>query len=313
MIARMLTRAGVSAGMLSLLLGCELFGGGQASYDSPEQAGEALLAAATTGETSELLRVLGAEAQPLIESGDQVADGNTRNDFIAQYAAAHRWEYDAPDSATLIVGEEDWPFPFPLVKNGDAWHFDTGSGVEEIMNRRIGDNELAAIQASLAYVDAQREYYWWNPEGAPLLHYASSLVSSQDQRDGLYWEAAADEAPSPLGALFASARAEGYLVDTTQRPAPYYGYYFRILTAQGENAAGGAYDYVVRDEMIGGFGLVAYPAEYGSTGVMTFIVNHDGVVFSKDLGADTAKLALEMTTFDPDASWKREDLTPLPL
>lgn len=313
MISRRIKHAAASAALLSLLVGCEFFGGGQATYDSPEQAGEALLAAAATGETSELLRVLGAEAQPLIGSGDAVADANTRNEFIEQYAAAHRWENDAPDAATLIVGAEDWPFPFPLIKDGDAWRFDTATGVEEIMNRRIGDNELAAIQASLAYVDAQREYYWWNPEGAPLLHYARSLVSSTDHRDGLYWEAAADEAPSPLGALFASARAAGYLVDTTYRPVPYYGYHFHILTAQGEHAAGGAYDYVVADKMIGGFGLVAYPAEYGSTGVMTFIVNHDGVVFSKDLGTDTAKLASEMTSFDPDDSWKREELTPLPL
>ena len=175
------------------------------------------------------------------------------------------------------------------------------------MNRRIGENELSAIQASLAYVDAQREYYWWNPEGAPLLHYARSLVSTANRKDGLYWDAGEGETPSPLGALFASARAEGYLVDSAVRPVPYYGYHFRMLTAQGEHAAGGAYDYIVGDRMIGGFGLLAYPAEHGSTGVMTFIVNHDGVVFSKDLGADTAKLAAEIALFDPDESWKREE------
>ncbi len=206
-----------------------------------------------------------------------------------------------------MVGDTEWPFPFPLVRDGDRWRFDTTNGVEEILNRRIGENELSAIQASLAYVDAQREYYWLNPEGAPLLHYARSLVSTANRKDGLHWEAAVDETQSPLGSLFASARAEGYLVDPTIRPAPYYGYYFRILTAQGANAAGGAYDYVVDDKMIGGFGLLAYPAEHGSTGVMSFIVNHDGVVFSKDLGADTAKLAAEITRFDPDSSWTREE------
>jgi hypothetical protein len=210
----------------------------------------------------------------------------------------------------LVVGEDDWPFPFPLVKEERGWRFDTSHGIEEILDRRIGENELAAIQASLAYVDAQREYYWLNPEGAPLLHYARSFTSTPGRKDGLYWDAADGEPPSPLGALFAEARAEGYLIDGAPRPVPYYGYHFRILTSQGEHAAGGAYDYVVGDRMIGGFGLVAYPAERGSTGVMTFIVNHDGVVFSKDLGPDTAKLAAEMTRFDPDDTWKREEVDP---
>jgi hypothetical protein len=257
--------------------------------------------------------VLGEDAQPVVDSGDPIADANTRAEFAAAYAIAHRWVSESPDVSTLVVGDTEWPFPFPLVRDSNRWQFDTTNGIEEILNRRIGDNELVAIQASLAYVDAQREYYWWNPEGSPLLHYAKSLVSTTGGKDALYWDAAEGETPSPLGAVFAAARAEGYLVDSAIRPTPYYGYYFHVLTAQGANAAGGAYDYVVNERMIGGFGLVAYPAEHGSTGVMTFIVNHDGVVFSKDLGADTAKLASEMTTFDPDATWKREELTPLPL
>jgi hypothetical protein len=181
------------------------------------------------------------------------------------------------------------------------------------LDRRIGENELAAIQASLAYVDAQREYYWSNPNGEPTLHYARHLVSTPGERDGLFWETADGEAPSPLGELFAAARSEGYLVDGRAKPVPYYGYHFHLLTSQGEHAAGGAYDYVVDDRLIGGFGLMAYPAEHGSTGVMSFIVNHDGVVFSKDLGPDASKLAATMTSFDPDATWKREEVEPPPL
>lgn len=307
MIQRIRIRRRSTAAILLVLLGgCDLMGGQQARYESQESAGEALRAAVSSGETSAMLRVLGQEARAVVESGDAVEDANTRNAFVALYDATHRWESDAETSATLLVGDDDWPFPFPLVREAEGWRFDTSNGVEEILNRRIGDNELAAIQASLAYLDAQREYYWWNPQGEPLLHYAGNLVSTDERKDGLYWDAEGDEAPSPLGALFAAARAEGYLVDAEVRPVPYYGYHFRILKAQGERAAGGAYDYVVDGLMIGGFALVAYPAEYGSTGVMTFIVNHDGVVFSKNLGPDTAKLATEMASFDPDESWKRE-------
>ena len=300
----------VAVAALALLAGCDFFGGKQAAYDSPEQAGEALVAAARSGETSELLRVLGQDAQPVVESGDAVDDANKRGEFIAAYAAAHRWVNETAEIATLRVGDNDWPFPFPLINEDDGWRFDTTYGIEEILDRRIGENEIAAIQASLAYVDAQREYYWLNPDGQPMLHYARNFVSTAGQKDGLFWETAESEAPSPLGELFAAARAEGYLRDTDVQPAPYYGYHFRMLTEQGQHAAGGAYEYVVDDHMIGGFGLVAYPAERGVSGVMTFIVNHDGVVYSKDLGPDTTKLATAMTAFDPDDSWKREEIEP---
>ena len=297
----------VAVATLALLAGCDFLGAKQTAFDSPEQAGEALIAAVRSGETNEILRVLGEDAQPVVESGDAVEDANNRNDFVAFYVAAHRWVSETPEVSTLIVGDNDWPFPFPLVNDDDGWRFDTTVGIEEILDRRIGENELAAIQASLAYVDAQREFYWTNPDGEPLLHYARHLVSTPGKRDGLFWETSEGEAPSPLGELFAAARSEGYLVDGTAQPVPYYGYHFHSLTAQGEHAAGGAYDYLVDDRLIGGFGLVAYPAERGTSGVMTFIVNHDGVVFSKDLGPDTTKLAVEMTRFDPDPSWKREE------
>jgi hypothetical protein len=300
-------RGSGAALLLALVAACDSLGGGQAVHDSPEQAAEALIRAVDSGETAAMLRVLGDDAQPVVESGDAVADANSRAAFLALYAARHRWDSETPDTATLVVGEDDWPFPFPLIKEERGWRFDTSNGIEEILDRRIGENELAAIQASLAFVDAQREYYWWNPDAQPLLHYARHLVSTADRRDGLYWDAPEGEPPSPLGELFAAARAEGYLVEGSVRPAPYYGYYFRTLLGQGENAAGGAYDYLVGDQLVGGFALVAYPAERGSTGVMTFIVNHDGVVYSKDLGADTQTIAAAMTLFDPDSTWKREN------
>jgi len=303
-----LTSRGAIAFGVAILAGCDFFGGSQATYDSPDQASEALLAAIVAGETPALLRVLGEEAQSIVVSGDPIEDATNRDLFVAKYDAGHRWVSEDANASTLLIGDDDWPFPFPLVNESGRWHFDTTNGVEEILNRRIGENELAAIQSALAYVDAQREYYWWNPEGAPMLHYARSLLSTEGRKDGLYWEAAADEAPSPLGALFAAARAEGYLAEGAARPAPYYGYYFHTLASQGPHAAGGAYDYVVDDRLIGGFGLIAYPAERGSTGVMSFIVNHDGIVYSKDLGENTAKVAAEMTTFDPDETWTREQI-----
>jgi hypothetical protein len=305
--------AAIAAVAVAVLMGCDLLGSSQATFESPEKAGEALVAAVAASDTAGILRVLGEDARPVVDSGDAIEDAAKRDEFVAKYNAAHRWVTEEADLAGLLVGDDDWPFPFPLVNESGRWRFDTTDGVDEIQNRRIGENELAAIQASLAYVDAQREYYWWNPEGAPLLHYARNLVSTPNRKDGLYWEAGAEDAPSPLGELFAAARAEGYLAENSARPAPYHGYYFHMLTAQGEHAAGGAYDYVIGDRLVGGFGLVAYPAEHGSTGVMTFIVNHDGTVFSKDLGPDTAKLAAEMTVFDPDDSWKREELEPAPL
>jgi hypothetical protein len=196
--------------------------------------------------------------------------------------------------------------PIPLVQDAAGWWFDASRGREEILNRRIGRNELSAVQVCLAYVDAQREYYVRDPDGDALLQYAQRFRSTPGKRDGLYWDAQPDEPPSPLGALVARAEAEGY---PTKRPSgariPYWGYYYRIVKAQGPHAPGGAYDYVVRGNMIGGFALVAYPAEYGASGVMTFIVSHDGVVYQKDLGPGTAAAARALTRFDPDPSWSR--------
>lgn len=307
MIATRSTRAAalwlIAAGVCA---SCEDLGGGQRSYPTPDEAVDALLTAVQSADTDAVLRVLGGEAKPLIESGDPVADANSRKAFAAKLLEKRSLISDGADYAALVAGADDWPFPFPLVREDAGWRFDASRGADEIVNRRVGENELSAIQACLAYVDAQLEYYIQNPEGDTVLHYARSLMSQPGRKDGLFWEAADGEPQSPLGAAFVAARAQGYQLAGAPQPEAFHGYYFRSLESQGPDAAGGAYDYVVGDLMIGGFALLAYPAERGSTGVMTFIVNHDGVVFSKDLGPDTAELARKTTSFNPDHTWKRE-------
>jgi hypothetical protein len=267
---------------------------------------DALLAAVKEGKTRDMLKVLGADTQGMLESGDPVQDQNARDAFVREYEAAHSIAQDEQGRTILQVGADNWPFPFPLVEENGKWRFDSTEGAEEIINRRVGSNELYTIQACLAYVDAQREYYLRNPGGDPLLHYAQRLVSSEGKRDGLYYEVGDGEPESPLGPAFARARDEGYFQEGVPRPEPYHGYVYRLLTSQGANAAGGAYDYVANGQMIGGFAIIAYPADYGNSGVVSFMVSHDGVVYSKDLGPDSTKVAGAITQFDPDGSWKRE-------
>jgi hypothetical protein len=279
----------------------------QRSFASPEEAAQALAAAVKANSTKAMLVVLGENARPLISSGDPVADQNGRARFLRAYDEAHSLVPGEGGDTVLQVGTNDWPFPIPLVKSDAGWRFDAAAGKQEILDRRIGRNELAAIQACLAYVDAQREYYQRNPDRASLLHYAQKLASSPGKRDGLYWDAKPDEAESPLGPRFARARAEGYVGIGTGAGAPYHGYFFHILTAQGPAAADGAYAYLAHGKMIGGFGLVAYPAKWDNSGVMTFVVNQDGVVFQKDLGENTAAAAKAIKTFNPDDTWKRVD------
>lgn len=273
------------------------------SFATPEEAVQALAAAVQTNDTKALLAVLGEDAQPLISSGDPVADRIARERFMQSYEAANSVVKTDNGKAVLQIGNDNWPFPIPLVSSATGWHFDAIAGKEEILDRRIGANERSATLACLAYVDAQREYYQRNPDHAALLHYAQRLASSPGKRDGLYWDAKSDQEQSPLGPHFARARAEGYA--GSGKGAPYHGYYFRILTAQGPGSSGGAYDYLAQGKMIGGFGLVAYPAKWDNSGVMTFIVNHEGVVYQKNLGRETAKAATAMASFDPDASWKK--------
>lgn len=271
-------------------------------FTSLEAAATALVDALRSSDQKALLAILGPEGRPLVSSGDAVADRAVRERFIASYDRAHRFE-GGGGKVTLYVGEDDFPLAIPLVPDRDLWRFDTRAGKEEIVNRRIGQNELNTIQTCLAYVDAQLEYYGEDRNADGLREYAQRFASTPGKRDGLYWETKPGERPSPLGPLVVSARGEGY--KRGDKPMPYHGYYYRILTAQGPNAPDGAYDYLAHGRMIGGFALVAFPAQYGVSGVMTFIVNHEGVVYQKDLGPDSAAQARAMKTFNPDTTWKK--------
>jgi hypothetical protein len=278
------------------------------NFETPEAAVQALVDAAQSGETKPVLKVLGEASEPVISSGDPVADKNAREEFVERFKQANNLDKSEPEFIKLEVGEDKWVFPFPLVKGSGGWYFDNEVGAEEIINRRVGENELDTIQSCLAFVDAQREYYSLNADKDPMLHYADKLISTEGQKDGLYWPSAENEEQSPLGEAFARARAEGYLQEgKPPKGTPFHGYVYRMLTSQGAGAPGGAYDYVVNGKLMGGFALVAFPAEYGNSGVMTFIVNHDGVVYSQDLGKDTAKLAQAIDKFDPVAPWKKEE------
>jgi hypothetical protein len=277
--------------------------GTQQQFETPEAAVKALVEALGSGETKRIHSVLGPGSGKLIRSGDPVADRLGRERFVAAFEKQSRIETVAEEKATLLIGEKEWPFPFPLLRQAGGWRFDVGAGAEEVLNRRIGRNELSAIQVCLAYVDAQREFALGGGKG--LHEYAVKFVSEPGRRDGLYWPTGEGEPPSPLGPLLAKSRSEGYAGDRNDFGEPYHGYHYRILTAQGANARGGAYDYVVGGKMIGGFALVAYPARWAASGVMTFVVNHDGVVYQKNLGRGTVAIASRMARFDPDATWSK--------
>jgi hypothetical protein len=275
----------------------------QQDYKTPEDAAAALLEAAKSGDEKAALTVFGPDGIDIISSGDPVNDANQRQKFVAAYDAKHQIELKGGRRATLIIGEKDWPFPVPIVKGKHGWAFDTDEGLQEILARRIGHNELATIQVCLAYVDAQNEYADKDRTGTGSGVYAQRFISETGKKDGLYWPAAQGEPESPLGELFAKATNEGYKAGEGR--TPYRGYYYKILTKQGPHAPGGALDYVVNGKMIGGFALVAYPAEYRNSGVMTFLVSHSGKVFEKDLGPDSADIAEKMTAYDPGPGWKQ--------
>ena len=274
----------------------------QRRFASPDEAMTALVHAIRIGDRKTLLAILGPGGQSLVYSGDAVADRIAGQRFAAEYEQAHHVEAGG-GKLVLHVGADDFPFPIPLVPDGPEWRFDTAAGKEEILNRRIGRNELDTIQVCLAYVDAQRDYYSEDRNADGLREYASKFASTPGKHDGLFWPTKPGEPPSPLGPLVVRARGEGYAGH--KQGAPYHGYLFRILTAQGPAAPDGAYDYMAHGRMIGGFALVAYPAQYGVSGVMTFIVNHEGVVYEKDLGPDTAAIARAMKLYNPDSTWKK--------
>lgn len=291
------------------LLGANLCLAGSAAeqgFGSPEDAVKGLLSAMKSHDKNALQAIFGPGSKDIVSSGDPVADEAVRERFIQLYQEKHLLQKESDERVRLLVGKEDWPFPVPIVRKKFLWQFDTRQGREEILARRIGRNELSAIQVSLAYVDAQREYALKDRDGDGILAYAQKIRSEPGKKDGLYWEAGTGSDQSPLGPLMAQAQGEGYdLKKRGSGSSPYHGYYYRILTAQGKDAAGGAYDYMVKGKMIGGFALVAYPAKYGSSGIMTFVVNHDGVVYQKDLGKDTAKAPKAMKLFNPDGTWQK--------
>jgi hypothetical protein len=283
---------------------------GQQAFKTPDEAASALAAAAKAGDMKALVTVLGPDGEDIVSSGDPVADTETRQKFVAAYDAKHRVAQEGDDKAIMIIGPDDFPLPIPLARKDGMWRFDTTAGRQEILFRRIGKNELDAIQTCLAYVDAQDDYAAKDRTGAGMNTYAQRIISQPGKKDGLYWPTTQGEEESPLGEFVAQATRQGYRAGAGR--TPYHGYYYRILTKQGPSAAGGAFDYVVRGKMIGGFALVAYPAEYRNSGVMTFLVNHAGAVFQKDLGPDTARLAEQMSSFNPDQTWQKvSDTTPV--
>jgi hypothetical protein len=272
----------------------------QQVFQSADEAAAALATAVKSGVKKDMLKVFGPDGEDIISSGDETSDASYREKFTTAYDAKHAISMEGDRKAVLMLGPNDYPFPVPLVHGKTGWEFDAEAGRQEVLFRRIGHNEFDAIQTSLAYVDAQNEYADKDRGAGPGV-YAQRIVSTPGHKDGLYWPADGEE--SPFGELVADASAEGYKVGGG--PQPYHGYYYRILTKQGPHAAGGELDYVVNGKMIGGFALVAYPAEYGNSGVMTFIVNHAGTVYQKNLGANTEALAKRITSFDPDKSWEK--------
>jgi len=274
----------------------------QKSFETAQQAAAAFVAATKDNDVAALQQILGPQATTLVSSGDEAQDKNDRARFVTLYEAHHRLIAAGKGKMTLLIGKNEWPLPIPLVKSADRWRFDSAEGVEELLYRRIGGNELAAIRVCSALRQAQLDYAASGHDGDPPGAYAQRFRSKPGTQNGLYWPAAEGEPQSPAGPFVADAEAEGYQYGKRH---PYYGYYFRILKAQGPNAHGGARDYVVDGRMTGGFAILAYPAEYGASGVMTFLVSRRGTVFQKDLGGATAEAAKAITAFDPDPSWTR--------
>jgi len=299
--ARVLLSTVLLVSALVLSLSTHAAAPAQRSFASAEEAASALISAVKSEDRRAILAVLGPGSEQWVWSGDPVADRAAGERFVQAYEQKHGMETKGEGQATLTLGADDWPFPFPLVKTAAGWRFATEQGKEEVLARRIGANELAVINVMLAIVDAQRDYASADHNRDGVREYARKLASSPGQQDGLYWPTAPGQPPSPLGAWVTAAAKEGYQQGTG--PAPFHGYMFRALQGQGSNAKGGALDYVVQGHMIGGFAVVAYPAKYGVSGVMTFMVNHDGVVYQKDLGRQTATRASAMTRFDPGPGW----------
>jgi hypothetical protein len=287
---------------LASLSGCAA----EQAFPTSQDAVDSLVSALRNNDSARLQKILGTDGDELLSSGDPVADQNRIKTFLNEYDEKHGLEPGADGAMIVVVGKDDWPMPIPVVKDAwqNSWHFDVKAGKDEVLNRRIGRNELDTIQTCLAIVDAQRDYSDMDPEhiggGKPI--YAQRILSDPGQKNGLYWPTKEGEPDSPMGPLVASAASEGY-THTEGKHAPYHGYFYHLLKAQGPAAPGGEMNYIVDGKMSGGFALVAYPAEYGNSGIMTFIVNENGVLFSRDLGSNTSTLASQMSSYDPGAKW----------
>ena len=277
----------------------------QKTFPSADAAVTAVINDLRSENLGDLMAILGPGAERLLDSGDPIADRHGRERFVASYNEAHHLD-ETQDGAVLVIGKEDWPVPIPLRKAGDLWSFDTPAGEQQMIDRRIGRNELDTIQTMLAYADAQQDYADWTRQQTGTAEYARRILSRPGMRDGLYWPTKAGEPESPMGRLVAEAQEEGYRRSAAAPGRiPYHGYFFKVLTRQGKDAPGGAVDYIVHGKMIGGFGLVAWPAHYGDSAVMTFIVNHDATVYQKNLGPNTAAFAEAISRYDPDPSWQK--------
>jgi hypothetical protein len=278
---------------------------GQQTFASVDDASRAFFTAMQAPDDRALMRILGPAGNDVISSGDPAEDLDARTNFTAKYQEMHRFVKQPNGSVTLVVGAENWPLPIPLVNKNGAWYYDTPAGKDEILFRRIGKNELAAIQACSDLVDTQNQYYDKAPDGFSR-QYAQKLVSDVGRHNGLYWEGTTDQFDSPINPLIAYAR-QNRPVDQVGMHDPFNGYFFRILTSQGSHAPGGVKNYVVNGKMTGGFAVIAYPAEYRSSGVKSFIVSKSGVIYEKDLGPKTTRLAQSMTSFDPDSTWQKAE------
>jgi hypothetical protein len=276
----------------------------QRTFDTPDAAASALLAATKSRNADEMAAVLGEEMRDQFQTGDPVRGDLDRALFMQAAQDSMKLQSDgSPDRVILYVGEDDWPFPAPIVKAGGIWQFNGKEGKQEILDRRIGRNEMHAVETALGYVDAQLEYLKTDHDGDGILEFAQKLLSTPGMHDGLYWKD--DSNPSPLGPLFVAGAKASPTVPAQTRSRPHFGYQFRILTAQGANAIGGTHEFLIAGHLLGGFGLIASPLRYGITGIQTYVVNQLGVVYSKDLGADTATAAAAITAFDPDLTWKK--------
>ena len=274
------------------------------TFAAPGEAALALYNAAKDDDQAALSAIFGNNAGDLLRSGDEVADKKVAQDFLRRYDEMHRVVIEPDGTATLYIGAENWPFPVSIAKNmSGAWYFDTESGKQEVLYRRIGTNENDAIEICYALVEAQRDYASALRNGETSKHYAMKFLSDQGKQNGLFWKTSGEEPSSPIGPLIADATSEGY----TNKTAPFHGYYFRILTKQGASSKGGAENYIVDGKLAKGFAFVAYPAQYKNSGVMTFVVNQKGIVYQKDLGPDTQSIASAMTEYNPDATWDPVD------